>query len=270
MPAVTLTKSMIQRSQNCGVFQASWTATLCVGDQRRVVGRRHPAFGLPAFRRDADGEDAEHHEEEVENAHRDHGVGNRGMACSLEVGHQLVGQRTADHGAAAEAHDGKAGGKTGAVREPLDERGDRRDVAETEPDAADDAVAEVDERKLMAAGAKRSDDEAEAEAYGRVEHGAARSGLLQPCSEERGRETQDGDGDGEDVTDLFQVPRRAVGAMQRKQGVLEDGEGVDLADRKMDGKGSRGNQPAAVSGWSNRAVTIKKSQGHIFENLGRF
>ena len=28
MPAVTLTKSMTQRSQNCGVFQASWTATL--------------------------------------------------------------------------------------------------------------------------------------------------------------------------------------------------------------------------------------------------
>ncbi len=64
------------------------------------------------------------------------------------MGHEVVGERAADHGAAAEAHDGEAGGEAGAVGEPLDQGGDGRDVAEAEADAADDAVAEIDEGEL--------------------------------------------------------------------------------------------------------------------------
>src|ERR1700748_3358283 len=110
--------------------------------------RRRPARGPPPISRDADGEDAKHHEDEVEDAHGDPCAGYGRMAARLEEGHEVGAERRADHGAAAKAHDGKAGREPGTVREPLDERRDWRDVAEAEPDAADDAVAKIDEPEL--------------------------------------------------------------------------------------------------------------------------
>ena len=46
--------------------------------------------------------------------------------------------------AAAEAHDRQAGRHAGPVGEPLDQRRDRRDVAEPEAEAADHAIAEIE------------------------------------------------------------------------------------------------------------------------------
>ena len=67
----------------------------------------------------------------------------------LELVHQEGRERRADHGAAAEAHDGHAGRHAAPVGEPFDERRDRRDVAEAEADAADDARAEPHQPQLM-------------------------------------------------------------------------------------------------------------------------
>ena len=68
---------------------------------------------------------------------------------------ERVRQRPGDERAAAEAHDRQAGGQARTVREPLDQRRDRRDVADAEADAADHAVAEVDEPQLVGGDAER-------------------------------------------------------------------------------------------------------------------
>jgi hypothetical protein len=240
------------------------------GDESGLFGGGDPSGGLPAVGRYADGEDAEHHEDEVEDAHGDHGVGNGGLARGFEVGHEVAGERTADHGSAAEAHDGEAGGEAGAVGEPLDEGGDGGDVAEAETDASDDAVAEVDEPKLMAAGSEGGDDEAKAEADGSIEHGAAWAGFFEPGSEERGGDAEDGDGDGEDVADFFEVPRCAVGSMQGEQGIFEDGEGINLADGEVNGEGGRRDKPTAIAGGGYGTVAIEKCQSHMSKTSEEF
>ena len=51
--------------------------------------------------------------------------------------------------AAAEAHDRHAGRHAGPVGKPFDQRRYRRNVADAEADAADHAVAEIDEPELM-------------------------------------------------------------------------------------------------------------------------
>jgi hypothetical protein len=58
---------------------------------------------------------------------------------SLEIIHQQIRQRRADHRAAAEAHDRHAGRHAAMVGKPFDQRRHRRDVAEAETDAADHA-----------------------------------------------------------------------------------------------------------------------------------
>ena len=55
----------------------------------------------------------------------------------------------------------KPGGETRTVREPLDQRGHRRDVADAEADAADDAVAEVEQPELAGGDAGGADQEAD-------------------------------------------------------------------------------------------------------------
>ena len=49
IPAVTLTKSITQSSQNCGVFHASWTATLWLEISAEcLVEGTHPAGFQPS------------------------------------------------------------------------------------------------------------------------------------------------------------------------------------------------------------------------------
>ena len=84
MPAVTLQKRTIQRSQNCGVRQAWETATLWVEMRAEwVVEGTSSRWASSPGRGDADGEDAEHHESEVERAHDHHGVGDGGLAVRI-------------------------------------------------------------------------------------------------------------------------------------------------------------------------------------------
>jgi hypothetical protein len=78
--------------------------------------------------------------------------------------HQPVRQRRADHGAAAEAHDRQARGHAAPVGKPLDERRDRRDVAEPEAAPANDARPEPQQPHLVQPDAERRDEEAAAPA----------------------------------------------------------------------------------------------------------
>ena len=71
-----------------------------------------------------------------------------GTPC-CEMRHQPDRQRRADHRAAAIAHDRKARRHAAPVGEPFDQRGDRRDVAQSLADAADEAAAQIDEPELM-------------------------------------------------------------------------------------------------------------------------
>jgi len=102
----------------------------------------------------------------------------------------------------------------------------------------------------MSAGANRGDKETETEADSGVKHGTARPGFLKPSTEERGGDAKESDGDGEYVTDLLEVPGRAVSSVQGKERILEDGERINLSDGEMDCKSGGRDQPSAVSCWS--------------------
>jgi hypothetical protein len=58
------------------------------------------------------------------------------------------GRRCGDEGSRAETTYGDAGDETAAVREPLDQDGDRNDVSESQANAADDSIAEVEPPEL--------------------------------------------------------------------------------------------------------------------------
>ena len=182
------------------------------------------------------------------------------MAGGLEVGHEIVGERSADHGSAAEAHDGEAGGETGTVGEPLDERRYGGDVTEAETYASDEAVAEVEDRQRVQMDAEGRDEEAEAEAAGRDEHRLARTGGLKPLAEERGGDAEDGDGEGEDVADLLLRPRGADAGAEVGERLDEDAEGVGLPDGEVDGKRRGRDEPAAVAGMGDGARAVEERE----------
>jgi hypothetical protein len=185
------------------------------------VGGRDEAGWFPVGGGDANEEDAEHHEGEVEDAHPEKGVADGLKAVGFEVGHEVGGERGADHGSSAEAHDGEAGGEAGAVWKPFDEGGDGRDVAKAHANAADAAVAEIDEGEGVELDAESGDEEAEAEASGGDEHGFAGAGGLKPLAEERGGDAEDGDGEGEDVADLLMAPGVPLEALKASSGLTK-------------------------------------------------
>ena len=96
------------------------------------------------------------------------------------------------------------------------------------------------------------------EASSRDKHRLARSRRLQPSAKQSRGKPEHRDGDGKDIAHLFQIPRRAVRALQRQQRILEDTECVDLADGQMNGECSGRHKPPAETGTGNRDFTIKK------------
>ena len=105
-----------------------------------LFARRRPAVGLPAGRRHAIAEGAGHHEDEIDRAHdRRRSARRRPRSGVVKYFISRFGKRRADHRAAAEAHDGHAGGHAAPIGKPFDQRRHRRDVAEAEADAADHA-----------------------------------------------------------------------------------------------------------------------------------
>jgi hypothetical protein len=154
----------------------------------------------------------------------------------------------------------------GAVGEPLDQRGHRRDVADAEADAADDAVAEDDQPVLPGRDAERGDQEAEREADGRDEHRPARAVPLHQRSTEGGGQAQHDDAEleGEGALGAREVERVFESG-------LEDAPRVRLPDGEMYGKRGRGNQPPAPGGGRHgTGATQKPTRGGIFQRLTIF
>ena len=156
MPAATFRQRTSHSSQNAFVRSAARGETSLCCD---ALGRRDPAVRLPAGLRQADGERAGGDRDGVDEPHHHERLGDADRDVALEGADQRDRERRADHRPAAEAHDREAGGQPAPVREPLDEHGDRRDVAEPEAEPADDAVTEVDEDDLVGVDADRRQDE---------------------------------------------------------------------------------------------------------------
>nr|GFC94173.1 hypothetical protein [Tanacetum cinerariifolium] len=70
-----------------------------------------------------------------------------------------------------------------------DERAHRRDVANTQPDATHEAVAEIEQSEAMHVHAIRANQEAAAEAQRRRQHGFTRPYALEPFTKNGGRQT---------------------------------------------------------------------------------
>ena len=98
-------------------------------DERALVLGGRPALRLPTFRRHPIAERADQHDDEITQAEDDEGLPYADAVRPLEVVDEDVGQRGADHRAAAEAHDGHARGHATPIRKPLDQGRDGRDVA---------------------------------------------------------------------------------------------------------------------------------------------
>src|ERR1700679_2950784 len=94
--------------------------------------------------------------------------------------HELIAERGADERAAAEPHNGEAGGKTGAVRKPFDQGRDRGNVAQSQTNTAYDAIAEIDQQQAVHCCAGGGDLETEPKTKGRIYHGPARPYSFEP------------------------------------------------------------------------------------------
>ena len=124
----------------------------------------------------------------------------------VEALDQRLFERRADERAAAESHDRHAGRHAAAIGEPANQRADRRNIAQPQAAAADDAVAEIHEPELVQIDAEPADQIAAAPARGR--HGAdhARADVLEPLAGERRREPEKDNRDREGLV----RPRRAA------------------------------------------------------------
>jgi len=72
-----------------------------------------PALGPPVTRWKSIAESAAQHEHKIDDGHRNEGLPDADRGRRPELVHQDVRKRRADHGTAAEAHDGHAGRHAG-------------------------------------------------------------------------------------------------------------------------------------------------------------
>ena len=159
------------------------------GSLRRCLGRRPPA-GRPSGGRQAVAERADHHRAEVDHAHHDERLPHADRRGRGELSHQQIGQRRADHRAAAETHDRQSCRHPASIGKPLDEGGHGRDVSEAQAASADDPRAEPEHPELMQIDARGGHEEPAAPAAGGNHAGLPRSLALDPCAEDRGRRAE--------------------------------------------------------------------------------
>ena len=122
-------------------------------------------LGEPALRRFGEIARAGGHQDEVENAER---VERRRDADGLD---EVVPEWTGQQRPGTEAHHREARRHPAAVGEPLDERSDRRDVAESEPHPADDPERGEEQREAPELDAEPRSDHPEAVQHRRRQPG---------------------------------------------------------------------------------------------------
>ncbi len=258
-----------------------------VRDHRVGLCRRRPALGPPAGRRNPVAERADHHEHEIDHAHRDEGFPDADRGRRLEIVHQQVRQRRADHRAAAKAHDRHAGGHAAPVREPFHQRRHRRDVAEAEADAADHAGAEPEQPKLMRVDADRAEEEATAPADRRHEAGLAGPDTLEPAAPYGSRDAEQHKEQRVHPAHARDLPvasggeeflhQRHVGARLRRiqpertrQRQPEHAEPIGHAYAEMNAQRCRRHQPAIEAGGRDGSFLVEDAgrTGRCERNVG--
>lgn len=203
------------------------------GDQFRRSRRRDVARRFPARRRHAHDDRTDHHEYEIDDAEHDERLGNADMRRGRELTHQPHRQWRGDEGAAAEAHDGHARRHARTVGEPFNQRRNRRDVADTERDAAEHAVAEINEPERMSINAHRRDQKSAGPAQRGGEHRLARTAFLDPAAKHRRRNAEEENRKRENPPQLGELPiawRRLRNADQFCHRQVEHAKRVCLPD----------------------------------------
>ena len=160
------------------------------GHDHRLGRLRGPTVGRPSRRRQPIAEGAADHEDEIDRGHGEEGLPHADRIRGLETVHQQIGERRADHRAAAEAHDGHAGRHAAPVGKPFDQRRNRRDVADPQANAADDPQAQPHDPKLMLDHAEGGERHPAAPAEGGDDSRFARAGAFEPAAPGGGREAQ--------------------------------------------------------------------------------
>src|SRR6185369_16982025 len=129
------------------------------------------------------------------------------------------------------------------------QRRNRRDVTESQSNAANKAVSEIDQPEMVRDYAQVSDVEAQRETNGRCQHCFSGARTFEPFTECGSGKTQHDDGEREDPRDLCLLPVLWGGfghAQQLREWNFENAEGVNLADAQMNGQRRWRNQPPAV------------------------
>ena len=177
--------------------------------------------------------------------------------------HQPDRKRRGDERAAAEAHDRHTGGHARTVREPFDQGRNRRDVTKPESNAAEHAIAEINDPQHVQIDADRGDDEAARPAKARRKHSAPRPAVLDPAPEHRRRRAQKEDRDGEDPAEISQLPvvrRRMIDADQLAHRQVEYAERVSLPNAQMDAQRGRRHHPSAEAGLGDGVRAVEKAE----------
>lgn len=152
---------------------------------------------------------------------------------------QVLHDRTGDQCCKAEAHDGEARRKAAVIWEVFDECRDRRDVADTETDAADDAVEEIQERETLCRDGVSRAEHARAEERHGDQAALLRADLLDEATEEAGGKAEEQDGQREGPGRLGEREAHLL-----HDGARQDAPCIDTADRDVDPDGAQRDKPA--------------------------
>src|SRR5689334_10901262 len=183
------------------------------GDQGLGLGWSSPAFRLPSRRRDADREDAEHHGDEINRAHGKESLLYAQVVIRFKSCHEIGGQRRANKRPSAKAHDGHASRHTRTVWEPLNQGGNRRDVANAKTNAANHSIAQIDQPELVNMDANGRDEKSATEANSRGKHGLARTCSLQPLAKHSSGKPKKNNRDAKDPAQVSEFPVQGIWAV---------------------------------------------------------
>ena len=148
---------------------------------------------------------------------------------------QGADQGPGDGAREAEAHDGEAGRESPVVIEPVDERFDRRDVADAKADAADGPIEEVQELQRAHLNRQTAADQAEAVKGAGKQRGAARAQPFNENPQKGGGHPEEKDGDAESPGNF-----REGRVQGRHHRLGKNGPGINRPDADMDHHGRYG------------------------------
>ena len=274
IPAVTFMHRTIHKQPELQGRESRIDFDIMGGDQSLRLGGSHPAFRLPSRLRHPDGKDAKHHGDKVDRAHDQESLLDAQIVIRAEVVHEVSGQRSAYERASAKAHDRHSCRHARAIREPLDQRRNRRNVANPQANAANHAIAKIDEPELMDLHADSGNKEAAAKQMAEANmalRGPARSSQLPNTAADKPRKTmarlniQPRSVNFQSRAFGLSTPGRAFSPPPQRgnlnqviQRLFKHAESISLANGQVDGKRGGRHKPAAESWFCYGVTAIQK------------